>query len=261
MTNLPSPLPPPPLQEDPWPELRAFTSARIALGRCGSALPTAEVLRFGLAHAQARDAVHVPLDVEAVTAELLAQGRRVVRVASAVPDRPTYLLRPDLGRRLAEASLATLRALPASERGHDLQLVIADGLSSLAVQRHAAALVAAIHAQAPAGWSLGAVVVATQARVALGDAIGEALGARHVAVLIGERPGLGAADSLGVYLTAQPQAGRTDAERNCISNVRAGGLPPSEAARRLWWLCQAAVRLGGTGVALKDDSAAALPGP
>lgn len=261
MTNLPSPLPPQPLQEDPWPELRAFTSARIALGRCGSALPTAEVLRFGLAHAQARDAVHVPLDVEAVTAELLAQGRRVVRVASAVPDRPTYLLRPDLGRRLAEASLATLRALPAPERGHDLQLVIADGLSSLAVQRHAAALVAAIHAQAPAGWSLGAVVVATQARVALGDPIGEALGARHVAVLIGERPGLGAADSLGVYLTAQPRTGRTDAERNCISNVRAGGLPPSEAARRLWWLCRAAVRLGGTGVALKDDSAAALPGP
>jgi len=254
--------PPPdrPVQDDPWPELRAFTTARIALGRCGHGLPTAEVLRFGLAHAQARDAVHVPLDVDALTAELLAQGRRVVRVASAVPDRPTYLLRPDLGRRLADASLQTLRALPRPDRDHDLQLVVGDGLSSLAVQRNAATLVEAIHAQAPAGWSLGAVVVATQARVALGDPIGEALGARQVAVLIGERPGLGAADSLGVYLTARPAVGRTDAERNCISNVRDGGLPPAEAARRLWWLCQAALRLGATGVALKDESAAALPG-
>lgn len=248
------------MTDDPWQDLRAFTRARIALGRSGHGLPTAEVLRFGLAHAQARDAVHVPLDVEALTAELLAQGRRAVRVASAVPDRATYLLRPDLGRRLADTSLDVLRALPASERDHDLLLVVGDGLSSLAVQRNAAALVDAIHAQAPAGWSLGAVIVATQARVALGDPIGEALGARHVAVLIGERPGLGAADSLGAYLTARPQVGRTDAERNCISNVRDGGLPPPEAARRLWWLLQAARRLGVTGVALKDESAAALPG-
>lgn len=249
----------PSVQDDPWADLRAFTTARLALGRCGAALPTAEVLRFGLAHAQARDAVHVPLDVEALCAALRAGGREVFTLASAAPDRATYLLRPDLGRRLAPASAEAVRALPQAAHGADLLLVVGDGLSALAVQRHAPALVDAIVAQAPAGWTIAPIVVATQARVALADAVGEALGARHVAMLIGERPGLGAADSLGIYLTAAPRVGRRDAERNCISNVRDAGLPPREAARRLWWLCQAAVRLGRTGVDLKDASTA-LPG-
>lgn len=246
------------VQTDPWTDLRALTTARIALGRCGAGLPTAEVLRFGLAHAQARDAVHVPLDVGALRDALAAPGRRVVVLASAAADRATYLLRPDLGRRLGPGAAEALDELPADTRGADLLLVVGDGLSALAVQRHAVPLVDAIAAQAPAGWTLGPLVVATQARVALGDAVGERLAAHHVAVLIGERPGLGAADSLGIYLTAAPQVGRRDAERNCISNVRTGGLPPHEAARRLWWLCDAARRLGRTGVDLKDETAPAL---
>lgn len=258
--TLPYPADParPTVQDDPWSDLRAFTSARLALGRCGAALPTAEVLGFGMAHARARDAVHLPLDIDTVTAAMAARGRRVVTVASAAPDRPTYLLRPDLGRRLAPAAVEALGALPASERGCDLLLVVADGLSPLAVHRHAPSLVEAITGQAPAGWSIGPLVLATQARVALGDPIGELLAARHVAILIGERPGLGTADSLGIYLTAAPQVGRRDAERNCLSNVRKGGLPPPEAARRLWWLCEAAARLGRTGVDLKDESTPAL---
>lgn len=247
------------VQSDPWTELRAFTTARIALGRCGAALPTAEVLRFGMAHARARDAVHVALDVDVLRAQLRVHGKPVVHVASAAPDRATYLLRPDLGRRLAPTP-DELQAMSPDARGADLLLVVADGLSALGVQQHAPALVEAIVSQAPADWTIGPFVIATQARVALADAIGERLQARHVAILIGERPGLGAADSIGLYLTAAPRVGRRDAERNCISNIRPAGLPPHEAARRLWWLCAAAARLGRTGVELKDESVATLEG-
>ncbi|MCE1190645.1 MAG: ethanolamine ammonia-lyase subunit EutC [Acidovorax sp.] len=240
---------------DPWCDLRAHTQARLALGRAGAALPTAELLRFGMAHAQARDAVHIPLDADALAAQLQALGGTTRQVHSAAPDRATYLLRPDLGRRLCDADAEALREV-AAEGGApiDLLLVVADGLSSLAVARQAPPLVEAIRQQAPAGWQLGPVVIARQARVALGDEVGALLGARLVAVLVGERPGLSSPDSLGIYLTWHPQVGRSDAERNCISNVRPEGLQPARAAARLWWLCQAARQLGLTGVGLKDRS-------
>lgn len=242
---------------DPWDDLRAHTQARLALGRTGAALPTAELLRFGLAHAQARDAVHIPLDAPALATQLWALGNTTRQVHSAAPDRATYLLRPDLGRRLSDADAQALRAV-GDERNDgspvDLLLVVADGLSSLAVARQAPPLIDAIRQQTPAGWQLGPVVIAQQARVALGDEVGALLGARLVAVLIGERPGLSSPDSLGIYLTWHPQVGRNDAQRNCISNVRPEGLPPAAAAMRLWWLCQEARQLGLTGVGLKDRS-------
>lgn len=240
---------------DPWADLRAHTQARLALGRAGAALPTAELLRFGLAHAQARDAVHIPLDAEALAAQLQALGCATRQVHSAAPDRATYLLRPDLGRRLCDADAEALQAEAAKGGAPiDLLLVVADGLSSLAVARQAPPLVEAIRQQAPAGWQLGPVVIARQARVALGDEVGALLSARLVAVLVGERPGLSSPDSLGIYLTWHPQVGRSDAERNCISNVRPEGLQPALAAARLWWLCRAARQLGLTGVGLKDRS-------
>lgn len=249
---------------DPWNDLRAHTQARLALGRTGAALPTAELLRFGLAHAQARDAVHIPLDADALAAQLHALGHTTRQVHSAAPDRATYLLRPDLGRRLSDADALALRALgdlPTESSGTvDLLLVVADGLSSLAVTRQAPSLIEAIRQQAPASWKIGPVVIAQQARVALGDEVGALLGARLVAVLIGERPGLSSPDSLGIYLTWNPQVGRNDAQRNCISNVRPEGLPPAAAAARLWWLCQEAMQLRLTGVGLKDRSdAVTLP--
>jgi len=237
---------------DPWVALRRHTPARIALGRSGVSLPSDEVLRFGLAHAQARDAVQLPLDAKAVRGRFAEAGFTTLRAESAAPDRATYLLRPDLGRRLSERSLAALQAEAASSC--DLLLVVGDGLSSLAVSRHALPLAEQIRAQAPAGWQLGPVVIATQARVALADDIGQALQARIVVILIGERPGLSSPDSLGAYLTWQPRRGRTDAERNCVSNIRPEGLGYEAAARKLWWLCTEARRIGCTGVRLKDHS-------
>ncbi|MFM2406565.1 MAG: hypothetical protein RL223_4445 [Pseudomonadota bacterium] len=176
---------------------------------------------------------------------------------------PRCVLRPDLGRRLGGTGGARLDAHTAAHgplADDALLIVVGDGLSSAAVERQAVPLLAELQRQRPPGWSLGPVVVATQARVALGDDIGQRLGAAMVAVLIGERPGLSSPDSLGVYLTRAPRVGRHDAERNCLSNVRAEGLVHAEAARRLWWLAEAARRLGATGVALKDDSGQALLG-
>lgn len=242
---------------DAWAALRRLTPARIGLGRAGASLPTRELLAFGAAHAQARDAVHLPLDVAALRPRLQALGLQTIEVASAAADRPTYLLRPDLGRRLGGTGGALLDAHTAAHgplADDALLIVVGDGLSSAAIERQAVALLAEIQRQRPPGWSLGPVVVATQARVALGDDIGQRLGAAMVAVLIGERPGLSSPDSLGVYLTRAPKVGRSDAERNCLSNVRAEGLVHAEAARKLWWLAEAARRLGATGVALKDDS-------
>ena len=240
---------------DPWADLRAHTAARLALGRAGTAIPTRALLDFGLAHAQARDAVHWPLDADALAQRLAGLGGTTLQVASRAPDRATYLLRPDLGRRLCDGDAERLRAVEKSGHGDpDLLLVVADGLSALAVERHAVPLVEAIAGTAPANWRTGPVVVATQARVALGDEVGALLGARLVAVLIGERPGLSSPDSLGIYLTWHPRVGRSDAERNCISNVRPEGLAPQAAAARLWWLCQAAQQRGLTGVGLKDCS-------
>ncbi|WP_421934387.1 ethanolamine ammonia-lyase subunit EutC [Phenylobacterium sp.] len=238
---------------DPWTHLAALTPARIALGRAGPALPTREVLALSLAHAQARDAVHAPFDVDAMAASLEALGQPTLQVTSAAPDRATYLRRPDLGRRLSAESREALEAWPS--RGADLVIVVADGLSSAAVHAHAAPLVAALAPYvARAGWRLGPVVVASQGRVALGDEIGQVLEAAMVAVLVGERPGLSSPDSLGAYLTHGPRVGRTDAERNCISNIRPAGLSYEEAAFKLAWHVAEARRLGLTGVGLKDES-------
>lgn len=242
-----------PPARDPWTHLTGLTAARIALGRAGPALPTREVLALALAHAQARDAVHAPFDSGAVARGLEALGHPTVQVASAAPDRETYLRRPDLGRRLSDAGRETLdRAGP---KDADLVLVVADGLSSAAVHAHAVPLIEALAPYVDrAGWTLGPVVIATQARVALGDEIGERLGAGVVALLVGERPGLSSPDSLGVYLTHAPAPGRTDAERNCISNIRPQGLSYEEAAFKLAWHIAEARRLGLTGVGLKDES-------
>ena len=247
-------------EPDPWSDLRAHTAARLALGRAGHSLPTDEILRFGLAHAQARDAVQRDLDGDAIAAQLQAQGRQTLQVSSAAVDRTTFLLRPDLGRRLADPSRRRLDdaiapARPASPQpGADLVIVIADGLSAPAIERNALPMLAALERQAPADWRIGPVVIAIQARVALGDEIGEALGAAMVAMLIGERPGLSSPDSLGIYLTWQPRIGCSDAERNCISNIRPEGLSYDAAAHRFWWLCREARQLRLTGVRLKDRS-------
>jgi ethanolamine ammonia-lyase small subunit len=238
--------------QDPWARLRQATAARIGLGRSGDALPLKAVLDFQLAHAQARDAVHTALDVESLAGQLAPLP--VLRVQSAAADRGIYLRRPDLGRRLAPECRDALAPV-----GKDVVFVIGDGLSARAVQRHAVPLLRAC-LERMRDFSVAPVVIATQARVALGDEIGGLLGARLCAVLIGERPGLSVADSLGVYLTHAPRPGRADSERNCISNIHgAGGLSYSAAADKLVWLMRQALIRGLTGVQLKDDSGA-LPG-
>jgi ethanolamine ammonia-lyase small subunit len=237
---------------DPWQRFRAVTRARIGLGRSGDGLPTRALLDFQLAHARARDAVHGAVDFDRLAADLTPHP--TIRVRSAAPDRATYLRRPDLGRRLEEGCRA---ALPAG--AWDIAFVVADGLSAAAVQAHAAPLVHVCLERLP-GWAVAPVVLAEQARVALGDAVGAAMGAKLVALLVGERPGLSAADSLGVYLTWGPEPGCPDSRRNCISNIHAAGLPIAAAADKLCWLATEAARLKLTGVALKED-APALSGP
>lgn len=242
---------------NPWSGLRRLTPARIALGRSGVSQPTAPQLAFQLAHAQARDAVHRQLDAGALATAIEAMGLPTIRLHSAAADRPIYLQRPDLGRRLDQASTQRLRAL-APQRRADLALVVADGLSALAVERHAAALIGQLRELLADGWHWAPVAIVEQGRVAVGDPIGEALAADLVVVLIGERPGLSSPDSLGVYVTWAPLPGRTDAQRNCISNVRPEGLPLPEAVRRLAWLLGQARQRRLSGVALKDESAPAL---
>lgn len=224
-------------------DLRSFTPARVALGRTGHSVPTAELLRFQLDHARARDAVHLELDAGSL-------GIEHVLLHSAARDRAEYLRRPDLGRTLSEESRRLLR------RGdYDTVIVIADGLSAPAVHHHAAAVLSEmIPRLQEEQWRLAPVMVVLQGRVAIGDEIGEALGARMVVMLIGERPGLSSPDSLGIYLTWDPRPGRTDAERNCISNVRAEGISYAIAARKLLYLMRAARELRLSGVALKEDA-------
>ena len=240
---------------DPWAALARLTPARIGLGRAGSALPTREVLRFGLAHAMARDAVHAPFEAEAVALAVEALGFTTVRVESRADGRESYLRRPDLGRRLSARSCEALAGSVAPEAAPDLAVVVADGLSATAVHRNAAPCLAALKPRLDReGWRVGTVAVAAQARVALGDEVGALLGAALVLVLIGERPGLSSPDSLGAYLTLGPRVGRSDAERNCVSNIRAEGLSAEAAAFKLAWLAREARRAGATGVALKDAS-------
>lgn len=239
-----------------WHGMRRFTDARIALGRAGHSQPTAAHLAFQLAHAKARDAVHLSLDVGGMADALRALDLEVLALHSAAPDRPVYLQRPDLGRRLDGASQAVL-ALRPDTPPVDLVLVVADGLSALGVMHNAVPLLqhlqALLRADVTQSWTLGPVVLVEQGRVAIGDEIGLALGARCVVVLIGERPGLSSPDSLGIYFTWAPRPGLTDARRNCISNVRAGGLSPETAAHRLQALLSRARALQLSGVQLKDD--------
>jgi len=239
---------------DPWAKLRQVTGARIALGRAGGSLPTAPLLEFQLAHARARDAVHLAFDAEGVQRLLRERGHAVLRVHSEAASRTAYLRRPDLGRRLDAPSRAALTAFAdGGGSGFDAAFVIADGLSPLAIHRHAVAVLElASQALAQEGWRLAPVIIAEQSRVALGDEIGALLAAGQVAILIGERPGLSAADSLGIYLTYAPRVGSTDAERNCISNIRPEGLGYQEAAQALVRLMMRARRYRLTGVGLKD---------
>ena len=238
---------------DPWRELKRFTPARIALGRVGVSLPTREILNFGISHAMARDAVNLPLDTAALDAAVRALGFSTVRVHSRAQNRQTYLLRPDFGRRLNDESRQLLLSLKPSA-APDLTIVVGDGLSSLAIQRHAVPLLCELQKCVPKSWNVGPVVIAEQARVALADEIGEIMNARMTIMLIGERPGLSSPDSLGIYLTYAPNIDRCDAERNCISNVRVEGLSYSAAASKLGWLAKEALQLKASGVALKDQS-------
>jgi ethanolamine ammonia-lyase small subunit len=222
------------------------------LGRTGASLTTEGVLRFQLAHAEARDAVHVPLDGEALAGGTTALGRNVVRVETPATRRDLYLRRPDLGRHLEAESAERLDKL---RDVFDVAIVVADGLSSRAVANNAVPLLSRLIPKfADAGLTQAPVVVAEGARVALGDEIAERLGARLVIVLIGERPGLSSPDSLGAYLTYSPRLGSTDAERNCVSNIRAGGLDVEAAVSKLAWLAMKAFAAGMSGVELKDQS-------
>ena len=242
---------------DPWGELRALTPARIALGRAGASLPTKAHLDFQLAHARARDAVHDALDVSLVAEALRAAGITSLALRSAAGPRDRYLQRPDLGRRLEGESRAGLEQKFAAAGPVDAVFVLADGLSARAVHRHAAALLALLWPRLVAeGWSLAPAVVAEQARVALGDEIGTLLHARLAVMLIGERPGLSSPDSLGAYLTWDPRPGRTDADRNCVSNIRPEGLSYSSASDKLHYLMSEARRRRLSGVGLKDHAGA-----
>lgn len=237
----------------PWENLRALTPARIALGRAGVSLPTAAHLAFQLDHARARKAVHLPLDIAQMEAELGPIIGPVLRVESAAPDRATYLQRPDLGRQLTSDA-----PLWAARGAYDLAIVVADGLSATAIHANAAGFLAALK-PALKGLTRAPLVIARQARVAIGDEIGAALGARVVIVLIGERPGLSSPDSLGLYLTHSPRKGLTDEGRNCISNIRAAGLSYPEAAHKTLFLLRESLRRGLSGVALKDEADSLAP--
>ena len=259
-------LPPTLVVANAWQQLRQFTAARIALGRSGVSVPTQPQLAFQLAHARARDAVHWGLDVPQLLQDLegagLGPANDVLVLASAAADRLTYLQRPDLGRRLNDASREVLQARmqPDPQRGYDIAFVIADGLSARAVSQNAVPLMAEVmRLIAPENWSMAPLAIVSQARVAVGDEVGERLRARLVVLLIGERPGLSSPDSLGVYMTWMPRVGLTDASRNCISNIRPAGLSYDDAAFKLHHLASAMHQRQLSGVMLKDETDLAAP--
>jgi ethanolamine ammonia-lyase small subunit len=241
-------------------DLRTLTPARVALARTGSSLTTSDTLALAQAHAEARDAVHATLSIPTLLESLQALNLKPIQVKSAAPDRVTYLRRPDLGRRLSESAVEILGApgttVPSSHLGllPRLTIIVADGLSALAVDRHAIPLLEALLPLLAGHFTLTPVIVAEQARVAIGDQIGSLLKAGLAIVLIGERPGLSSPDSLGAYLTWSPRPGRTDAERNCISNIRTEGLDYQTAAQRIAYLCREAERLQLSGTAIKEAS-------
>lgn len=239
------------LTRDPWTHLRQFTDARIALGRSGSSMTTAELLRFRADHALARDAVHAELDAERLAEQLKPIGLPVVIVSSQAADRDTYLRRPELGRAL---DVNDRRRVSTLVDACDVSIVIGDGLSATATQLHAAATaLRLVPTLRSAGLSVGPIVITRLARVAIQDDVGAALNAKLSLILLGERPGMGAPDSLGAYLVHGPRVGRTDAERNCVSNIRPAGLPPAAAAGTLAHLITQSQRLGLSGVGLKDE--------
>ncbi|MCF7480672.1 ethanolamine ammonia-lyase subunit EutC [Vibrio sp. J1-1] len=252
---------------NPWDKLREFTSARIALGRSGNSVPTDELLSFQLDHAKAMDAVHCSLNVDSLVAQLtdsysiLKQTLEPpVVVTSKVTDRFMYLQRPDLGRQLDEASWKKLAAVTKEHNAElDLAIVVADGLSSVAIQNHAVAvisrLVSLLSGDEEHQWNLAPIAVVKQGRVAVGDDVGECFHAKAVLVLIGERPGLTSPDSMGMYLTWGAKRGSKDSDRNCISNVRPQGLNYDDACQRAFYLLKEARRLQLSGVNLKDRSA------
>ncbi|MFD2182326.1 ethanolamine ammonia-lyase subunit EutC [Rhodoplanes azumiensis] len=237
---------------DPWAGLRRLTAARIGLPRAGASLATAPLLEFRLAHARARDAVHAPFAQARLHQELVGLGLPVVSVASAAADRHAYLMRPDLGRRLAPEAGVALAAHAAT---YDLAIVVTDGLSAQAVERHAGPVLAAVlPALLAHGWRVAPLVVVRHGRVAIGDAVAGALGAESVVVLIGERPGLSAPDSMGAYVTWRPRDTTTDADRNCLSNIRPDGIAPADAAFKLTHLLREMRVRRLSGVMLKDSS-------
>lgn len=244
------------------PDLRSLTPARVSLAMSGNSISMREVLELQLAHAHARDAVHTPLDSEGLTRRIRsqffrskAQGLEVLTVRSRSVDRATYLRHPGMGRSLDAGSAAALKAAPC-----DLAITIADGLSAVAVEENAVPLLALLLPRLEKeNWTVGPVTIVQQGRVAICDAIGEKLAAKCSLILIGERPGLSAADSMGAYLTWKPRVGRTDADRNCVSNIRSGGLEAQDAAERLMWLLKTARTLQATGVDLKMNPQPMIP--
>ncbi|MES2946364.1 MAG: ethanolamine ammonia-lyase subunit EutC [Pseudomonadota bacterium] len=247
---------------NPWQQLRQFTAARIALGRTGVSLPTHPQLAFQLAHAKARDAVHLPLDVTQLALDIerlgVAPAASCLQLESAAGERLRYLQRPDLGRCLSEKSKNLLGALPqsATKPQYDMAFVIADGLSALAVAQNAAPFLAALTQRIkPENWSVAPVSIVSLGRVAVADEVAELLGARLVVLLIGERPGLSSPDSMGLYVTWMPRVGLNDAHRNCISNVRPAGLSYDDAAFKLHYLLSEMYKRQLSGVQLKDETA------
>jgi len=247
---------------DAWQSLRELTPARIALGRAGGSVPTGQWLDFRLAHARARDAVQADFDAATLASQLRSLGLQTCCLASDAKDRATFLQRPDLGRRLSEASRNELLAMnpprvsvePAT---FELATIVSDGLSALAAERQALPLLTAWQPLiAASGWRMAPASVVSFGRVAIEDEIGAVWNARVAVILIGERPGLGSPDSLSAYLVHNPRVGRTDAERNCISNIRPQGLSPEIAALKLHYLVGEALTRGISGVSLKDESTA-----
>jgi ethanolamine ammonia-lyase small subunit len=224
----------------------------VALGRAGGSMPCRSLLDFRLSHARARDAVHQHFDPAALAVDLESLGLPLVLAPSQAPDRTSYLQRPDLGRRLSPEAKDRLASYRCPE-GFDLALILSDGLSAQAVHAQASTLLGALLPLLKQ-WTLAPLVIAPFARVALQDEIGGLLGARTAVILLGERPGLGSPDSLGAYLVHAPKPGNTDADRNCVSNIRPAGLPPAAAALRIRWLLEESRRLGFSGVDLKDSS-------
>ncbi|PJC86874.1 ethanolamine ammonia-lyase [Vibrio sp. HA2012] len=251
------------VHDDPWKKLREFTDARIGIGRVGTSIPTSEMLKFQLSHAQAIDAVHVPLDTQALGGQLestpcLIPYLPALCLHSEARDRMEYLQRPDLGRRLNEASLYQLQQYHTSDEPYDLAIVIADGLSSYAITNHARPflerLIQMLHRDPAKEWKIAPLCIIEQGRVAVGDDAGETLNAKEVLLLVGERPGLSSPDSMGLYLSWSPKRGMEESLRNCISNIRPEGLSYDIAAHKCFYLLRESHRIQLTGVGLKDRS-------